>query len=278
MSRTLLKLKGLTYFSQTMKKYIVKLLVMVPFWAFCQEAKVVFEQSIPITADTFSGRDGFGNYFYLKNEVFHKKSDKKEVQYANFSLGTPSKIDLINTLKTTLFYEKFNTVVLLDNQLNEIQKIDLSKATTPIIASYAGLSSLNSLWIYNTINQQLLLYNFQLNTIKNIGNPFVETPLYYQSNFNYFYWINSQNELFSMSIFGDIAALGKIQKGDSYQIINDQELMICRSNSFYIFDLKTKKEHKMFDVEKSFKNFYYKDQILSIFTNEEITNYKIILP
>ena len=106
----------------------------------------------------------------------------------------------------------------------------------------------------------------------------METPLFYQSNFNYFYWINSQNELFSMSIFGDIAALGKIQKGDSYQIINDQELMICRSNSFYIFDFKTKKEHKILDVEKSFKNYYYKDQILSIFTNEEITNFKIIRP
>lgn len=261
-----------------MKKYAFILLVMVPFWAFCQEVKVVFDKSIPIDATTFAGRDGFENYFYLKNEVFHKKSDMKEVQFANFSLGIPSKIDLTNSLKITLFFEKFNTIVLLDGQLNEIQKIDLSKATTPIIASYAGLSSLNSLWIYNTINQQLLLYNFQLNTIKNIGNPFMETPSFYQSNFNYFYWINSQNELFSMSIFGDIAALGKIQKGDSYQIINDQELMICRSNSFYIFDFKTKKEHKILDVEKSFKNYYYKDQILSIFTNEEITNFKIIRP
>ncbi len=154
-----------------MKKYAFILLVMVPFWAFCQEVKVVFDKSIPIDATTFTGRDGFENYYYLKNEVFHKKSDTKEVQYANFSLGIPSKIDLINSLKITLFFEKFNTIVLLDGQLNEIQKIDLSKATTPIIASYAGLSSLNSLWIYNTINQQLLLYNFQLNTIKNIGNP-----------------------------------------------------------------------------------------------------------
>ena len=32
------------------------------------------------------------------------------------------------------------------------------------------------------------------------------------------------------------------------------------------------------NIEKSFKNFYYKDQILSIFTNQEITNYKIIIP
>ena len=37
------------------------------------------------------------------------------------------KVDLINPLKVTLFYEEFNTVVLLDNQMNEIQKIDFSK-------------------------------------------------------------------------------------------------------------------------------------------------------
>jgi len=32
------------------------------------------------------------------------------------------------------------------------------------------------------------------------------------------------------------------------------------------------------NVEKSFKNFYYKDQILSIFTNQGISNYKITIP
>jgi len=31
-------------------------------------------------------------------------------------------------------------------------------------------------------------------------------------------------------------------------------------------------------LEKSFDNFYYKDQILSIFTAKEIVNYKIVTP
>lgn len=261
-----------------MKKYIYFLTLIVHFLAFCQKETVKITNSITKNADSFIGTDGFGNYFFMKGSVFHKKSENLDLQYTNFALGTPSKIDIINPLKIVLFYEIFNTAILLDSQLNEIQKIDFSKTETAIIANSVGLSSSNNLWVFNNINQQLLLYNMPSSNLKNIGNIFRETPIFYQSNFNYFYWINNQNELFSISIFGSIIPFGKIKLGDNYQIINDEKIIIYSNNEFFLYDFHTKLEHKLNIVEKSFKNFYYKDQILSIFTNEEIINYKIIIP
>lgn len=261
-----------------MKKYFFLLALMVPFLAISQKETAEIVDSISINADKFIGRDGFDNYFYLKNEVFYKKTKKNVLQYSNFSLGNPTKVDIINPLKIILFYEKFNTIVLLDSQLNEIQKIDFSKSETELIANCVGLSSLNSIWVYNSINQQLLLYSLQSNPVKTIGNPLQEVPVFYQSNFNYFYWITNQNELFSMSIFGNMAALGNIKKGDNYQIINDHQILISLNNEFYFYDFLKKFEYQINILEKSFKNYYYQDQILSIFTDEKIINYKIIVP
>jgi hypothetical protein len=123
-----------------------------------------------------------------------------------------------------------------------------------------------------------LFYSLQSNPIKTIGNPLQELPIFYQSNFNYFYWITNQSELFSMSIFGNLTALGKINKGDQYQIINDNQILMYRNHVFYFYDFLKKFEYQINIVEKSFKKFYYQDQILSIFTDEKIINYKIIVP
>jgi hypothetical protein len=46
----------------------------------------------------------------------------------------------------------------------------------------------------------------------------------------------------------------------------------------YRYDFVDNKSTLIEISEKTFKNFTYKDQILSIFTNQGITNYKITLP
>jgi hypothetical protein len=46
----------------------------------------------------------------------------------------------------------------------------------------------------------------------------------------------------------------------------------------FLQDLKKNRIYTIENVDKSFKKFYYKDQILAIFTDQEITNYKITIP
>jgi hypothetical protein len=45
-----------------------------------------------------------------------------------------------------------------------------------------------------------------------------------------------------------------------------------------LYDLEKGEKTQIEISEKTFKKFYYKDQILSIFTAKGITNYKITIP
>jgi hypothetical protein len=54
--------------------------------------------------------------------------------------------------------------------------------------------------------------------------------------------------------------------------------MYIKDDTLYLLDRNIAQEYKIENVKKTFKNYYYKDQILSIFTNHGITNYKITIP
>jgi hypothetical protein len=263
-----------------MKKVILLLLIGSFSMMIAQNLKqnAILMDSIRFDGDQFLGYDPFGFYYTIKNNVFSKINTRDTLEYKNISLGKITKVDLQNPLKIVLFYENFNTVILLDNQLNEIQKINFSESTIPIVVSAIGIASQNQLWIYNSMNQQLGLYDY-LNTIyKTISVPSAENIKNYFSDFNAFYWIDNKNNWYACDIFGRITNNGKVPDFESIEIINKNQF-IYSANGILIFqDLEKDQKTEIKIAEKSFKKFYYKDQILSIFTSEGITNYKIIIP
>jgi len=237
-----------------------------------------FINSESITADDFVGYDGFGNCFYIKNNVLFKKTESEILNYQNLALGKIKKVDILNPLKVVVFYEEFNAVILLDNMMNEIQRIDFSKNESPIIASAVGMSGQNQLWLYNSINQQIGLYDIATNQYKSLGVPIKENLLYYQTDFNYFDWIDNQNQWFSCSIFGSVINNGKMEKQKQMYFLDKNLVLYSKGSGVFLLDSGTTSIYKIGIVEKSFEKFYYRDQILSIFTNQGITNYKITIP
>jgi hypothetical protein len=73
--------------------------------------------------------------------------------------------------KNRLIYESFNSALLLDNQLNEIQKINFSSNANPIVITATGIASQNQLWVYNSLNQQIGLFLYK-KEYKTISHPF----------------------------------------------------------------------------------------------------------
>ncbi|MFB9078535.1 hypothetical protein ACFFLS_15455 [Flavobacterium procerum] len=234
-----------------------------------------------ITADVFCGYDSFGYLYQIKNNVFSKIKGKEVFEYKNVSLGKITRVDLQNPLKIVLFYEDFNSIVLLDNQLNKISEINFSQNPNPIDASAAGMSTQNQLWIYNTLNQQIGLFDYLKNEYKIVSIPLTEPIKYYQTDFNTFYWIDKKKQWYSCDIFGKITTLGKIPEFDKIEIVSSSQYLFSVGNKIY-FSTNTKADSDTFYeikiLEKSFDKFYYKDQILSIFTSADITNYKIVTP
>jgi hypothetical protein len=233
---------------------------------------------ITVNADEFLGIDSFGYSYNIKNNVFSKTKDHEFYEYKNISLGSLTRVDFQNPLKILVFYENFNTIILLDNQLNEIQKINLSDNEVPIVATATGISSQNRLWIYNNLTQQIGFFDYLKNTFQSITPPLDGKIKKYQSDFNTFHWIDEGLNWYSCTIFGKVTSLGRIPDFDQLQVVSTQTILFSKAGVFYLLDVEKNKTYPIENVEKSTTNFYYKDQILSTFTNQEISNYKIKIP
>ncbi len=262
------------------KKAIYLILLVAVFPCFGQHPilKTTELHAEELEDKTYAGFDGLGNNYYIKNNVFIKQNDTQVWEYKNVALGKITSVDFVNPLKIVVFYEDFNTIVLLDNQLNEIQKLNLFEIDNTIFASKIGMASQNQFWIYNALTQQILLFDYLKNTAKNIGNPIPENIKYTQSDFNNFYWIDEINNWYAIDLFGKVTLLANIPPFEKIQIVDQEKLLFLKDNILYCLNNRSKTIFEIEIVEKSFQNFYYKDQILAIFTNQQIKNYKIKLP
>lgn len=263
-----------------MKKILLFLLLLLSPIALSQEKKrlttpIFFKE---IDADIFLGYDAFGFYYAIKDNVFSKTKDEKTWSYKNISLGKITKVDLENPLNIVLFYENFNTIVTLDNQLNETQKINFSENPVPIVVLATGMASQNRFWIYNNLTQQIGLFDYLKNNYMVLTQSLKGNLKFYSSDFNYFQWIDEHRNWYSCDIFGKITALGTVADFNQFQILNQQSLLFLKEEQLYLQDFKNNFVCPIENVEKSIKSFSYKDEILSIFTTRGITNYKIILP
>ena len=124
-------------------------------------------ENIPLEADHFIGYDKFEYLYFVKSNVLHKVKNNESLAYKNLALGQISKVDLLNPLKVIVLYERFNTAITLDNQLNETLKIDFSQLKTPLVVSKIGIASQNQLWVFDDISRQLYvaLHYFHQDTL-----------------------------------------------------------------------------------------------------------------
>ena len=269
---------------KTVRKILILLFIACSFSAISaqnQKIKASLISNFIVDIDTFLGYDSFGFSYYIKNNVFKKYKGNEIFEYKNVSLGNITKADILNPLKIVLFYEDFNTVVLLDNQLNKMTEINFSQNNTPIVVPAIGMSTQNQLWVFNTLNQQIGLFDYLKNEYKTVSTPLTEAIKYYQTDFNTFFWIDKKNNWFSCDIFGKTTALGKIPDFDKIEFLNDHQYIFSKANLLYFKDIRGTNSDTVSEIEilqKSFDKFCYKDQILSIFTTKEITNYKIVTP
>lgn len=229
----------------------------------------------------FIGTDAFGYCYTIENNVFSKFNAKEKYSYQNIYLGKITKVDLINPLRIMVFYEDFNSVALLDNQLNETAIINFSEKSNSVMTAAVGMTSQNQLWIYNNLTQQIGLYNYLNNEFKPISVPLKSNFSYYQTDFNTFNWIDTDRNWYSCDRFGKIKLVTKVALFDKIQLINEHQFIYKKDNLLYFTEIISPEksiETVISITEKTFENFYYKDQILAIFTASEKTNYKLILP
>lgn len=226
----------------------------------------------------YVGTDAFGWIYEITDNEFSKRQGTAIVKYRNVALGEITRVDLQNPLQIVLFYRRFNTVVLLDNQLNEIRRIDFSEAPQPLIAEAVGLASQNRLWVFDITTQQIGLYDLAQSNFKPLTPPFADAIHHYRNDYNYFYWIDASGKCFALNLFGKVTGLGAIPEFEQAQLLSEAIVLYSLSGMIYFHRLDTGTDTVLALPEKSFKSFHYAPQILSIFTDSDTIHYKITLP
>jgi len=111
--------------------------------------------------------DDYGNiYIYKKKDFSLTKYDSVGAQLGKLLMTFPYKIQSVtNPLNIVMFSENAQEIKFLDQNLNEIQKINLSPTFGFIKAVYA--EDLQFAWLIDDSNKTLFQYNFRSNSIIN---------------------------------------------------------------------------------------------------------------
>lgn len=262
-----------------MKQFLLYFFLLTSL-AICAQNKfnAIFIDSVAVNAAKYLGKDNFDHVYFEKNNQIHKKNNDKEFYYKNLSLGSLSQISFENSLQPLLLYADFNTVVILDNQLSEVQKIDFNTVNPFLKVSCIGFGGQNKIWFFDAITQKFGLYNTINASVTFISNSQNTQITKTHSDYNYFYYTDQNNKYYKISIFGKITLLGKLPMGASFCFVNESEIIYQLENALFILDFKSQTSSELLIPEKSFTNFFFKDGILSIFTPNKIINYQINLP
>ena len=164
-----------------MKKLLF--LFIIPCFAFSQDLSLI--EQVEVDADVFIGIDNYNHTYFIKNQALYKSTDSENFYFQDFQLGIIFSVDIINPLKIVVYYADFNTVIILDNTLNEIERINFNEIEGFENIQTATLATNNSLWIFNTNTQQLELYNYRFKRNTIVSQPIEGTVLFQNSNFNY---------------------------------------------------------------------------------------------
>lgn len=213
--------------------------LLLSFFAFGQES--LSSEHIGKTsfkADTLIGIDAFKTLFFTKNNTLIAKKEKETLKYSNIQLGPISSANTFNPLKISVFYKAFNTVVILDNRLAEIYRIDFNAINSYRNVTHISTGSDNTFWLYNQDNQVLELFDYKTNKTRAKTLPIKSDVLDITSNYNTC-WLLTKDYLYAYSYFGSL--LFKIQNiGFTKLKESDDNLILKRENKLYYLDKDTK--------------------------------------
>lgn len=201
-----------------------------------ESVETSFIKKTKLKADTFVSVNNFDTTFYILDNVLSKNSKETkgiDIGYSNFQLGKITTANTFNPLKINIFYKDFNTVLILDNRLAEIFKIDFNLLPDYKNVTHVSTGSDNTLWIFNQNTQQLELFDYKTNSTRAKTLPIQSLVLDIKSNYNYC-WILTEKQLYVYDYFGNL--LQKMENNDYSSIAVENENIIFKKDNtlFYL--------------------------------------------
>jgi hypothetical protein len=258
-------------------KYIHHILIFLSFSIIGQnpiETELIKETSLK--ADNFISANNFGDYYYVFDNVLFKHTEKTkgiDVGYNNFQLGDITSVNTFNPLKINLFYKDFNTVIILDNRLSEIFKLDFNTISPYKNITHASTGFDNTIWIFNQNTLQLELFDYKTSTTRQTTMPISSPVLDIKSNYNNC-WLLTENYIYVYNYFGSL--IKKIKnKGYTSLAISNENLILKKENALYYLKSDTEKAIPINTSNLLINEFFVTNETLYIYSNETLHEYQI---
>lgn len=147
----------------------MKFLNIILFFLFCSLSaqKVLPLDSLKLKEAGDMLADDYGNLYIYKNKDFSfTKYDSTGKQIGKMMLTVPFKPQNVqNPLSVALFSENAQELKFVDQNLNEIQRVDFKQKFSFI--KYAYAEDLQQIWLMDESTKRLLQYNFRNETTIN---------------------------------------------------------------------------------------------------------------
>lgn len=235
--------------------------------------ETTFLGKTPVRDDSLIGLDNFRASYLLIDNSLIKKTHNQEINYNNIQLGNIESINIFNPLKINVFYKDFNTVIILDNRLAEIYKIDFNTNKLYKNVSHVSTGYDNTIWLFDQDEQQLELFDYKLNIIKAQTIPVDSNVLDLKSNYNYC-WLLTTNYLYAYNYFGiNILKL----KNEGFTRLNNlnENLVLQKDNKLYLLKNNSSEPSEIQLPKLLINAFFVNDETLYIYDNEFLYKYQL---
>jgi hypothetical protein len=255
-------------------KHTIYIFLLYFSFGFSQDyIESTFLTKTQLKAQSITNIDNFGTLYYINYNAFYKKSDDQPLNYSNYQLGNITTANAFNSLKINLFYKNFNTIIILDNRLAEIFKIDFNTLKPYKNISHISPGYDNTLWMFNVENQQLELFDYKTRKIKANTLPVQSSVLDIKSNYNYC-WLLTENYLYTYNYLGSV--ISKIENKNYTQLAEDNGNLILKQGDILLF--KSKDSEKLIPIKLPkllINQFLLTNETLYIYDNEMLHQFQL---
>ncbi len=254
-------------------KYLFYLVTMICFGQTKPTIETTFISKTLSIDKSLKSIDNLNATYYVLDNSLIKKTKDVEINYNNFQLGKIESVNTFNPLKINAFFKDFNTVIILDNRLTEIYKIDFNANKYYKNISHISTGYDNTLWVFNYDTQQLELIDYKANTTKTSSLPLVGEVLDITSNYNYC-WLLTDKYLYKFNYFG--INIFKLKNSGFNSIDNLNENLIIQKDDKLFYLKNNSSDPIEIRLPKLLINdFFVNNETLYIYDNEFLYKYQL---
>ncbi len=239
-----------------------------------QQLTLVNKTSLAV--DKFIGFDTYQHLYYLQNGALHKEGELGKFVFQDFQLGPVTSVDIINPLNVVVFYAEVNTVVFLDNRLNEKERIIFNDLPSLLNVSMASNAGNNRLWVFNVDTQQLELFHYRNMNATIVSQPIKGNLNSLCSNFNECTLLTT-NSLLRVNNYGSL--LFKMPADGFEKIVQHNDTLIAlKENSLNLIDKESVLAIPFQFGEKPIKDLQLTQDFLYIYDGTTLYSYTLTQP